>query len=565
MNIVHERWIGAPLLALLLAGSACSSSSTKGSDSGNIHSGTAPTIAAVTGDSPSGRVTNGIVVTGANFGSSPSVSMKGLGQTLQLTVSSATDTRMSARFAASAVPTGAYLLTVSNANGQASAPVNVLQGEAGPTGPAGSPGSPGSPGPTGAPGPAGVNGGQGPTGAAGSSGVAGPTGPAGSSGAAGAAGAPGPTGPAGSQGTVGPAGSPDTASQVLAKLQSALDGGATIDLTGSAPSPLFNNLLPNGGFEQGFAGWNGSASTDAPVLAYAPTGPTHSGIAAAHFLVGTQTANGSQLAGVMVPVYGNSTARFSAWGKANNVTTPNGQPASCKLYVSGRFFTSARQLTGADCTSSPSSCVDLSFNTGTYDWTQIAATVTTPPTAAYFQVTAAGILCAGIGEAWLDDLRFDVGYMDVAPVTTLGTRFWHVESPGGQNISATTWTDVTSCALTFTSDGSPLELASSGSVGNNNGTANHAGFRFVLTPQGGADQVLGDGSSWGDMIVGLGSATNQNGSTGWWSPYFIHRVIDALAPGTYTVRIQANAWTAGWSFRFDAGDYSRCKLWVRLL
>ena len=143
-----------------------------------------------------------LTIAGSGFGAAPKVTVG----TVNLTVSSASATKIVAAFPAASPPSGftpgSYLLTITFNSGIPAVSVVGLgavgpagpMGPAGPQGPAGPKGATGSQGPAGATGPAGA---QGPTGATGPTGPTGATGPAGPAGSQGAVGPTGPAGPPG--------------------------------------------------------------------------------------------------------------------------------------------------------------------------------------------------------------------------------------------------------------------------------------------------------------------------------------------------------------------------------
>ena len=181
------------LIALTALGAtlACSTSTAK-NDAGA--QGPGPQIDSVTGNGYSGRVHDGIIVTGSHLAGGTVKIGNGANSALLVTDSSS-DTRIAAHFAAKIDPVASATLTVTTSSGSATAPVQVLQGEIGATGAKGDVGADGAAGANGATGPAGA------TGATGAAGAAGVTGPAGV-----ASSVPGPTGPAGSAGAPGPTG-----------------------------------------------------------------------------------------------------------------------------------------------------------------------------------------------------------------------------------------------------------------------------------------------------------------------------------------------------------------------
>ena len=160
-----------------------------------------PFVASATVDYGGATVT----IQGANFGSSPAVTLDNVTFPTQSVASG----RIVASFPSSMPPSsflpGTYLLTLTFKN-QLPAVFTVDIGANGARGPQGPAGFPGPQGPQGIQGPTGTTGAAGPAGPAGMPGAAGATGsqgPQGLSGAQGTQGVPGPTGPRGAAGSSG--------------------------------------------------------------------------------------------------------------------------------------------------------------------------------------------------------------------------------------------------------------------------------------------------------------------------------------------------------------------------
>lgn len=171
-------------------------------------------LAAISLISASANPADGTVtITGSDITSGPKAVQVYLGNT-PLTIDSKSNTQVIARLPAN-VPTGTYLLTVTNGNGNSQLDeLWITLGAAGPEGPEGPKGEPGATGPagpkgdTGPQGPKGDTGAQGPQGLKGDTGAQGPQGLKGDTGSQGPQGLKGDTGAQGPQGLKGDTGAP---------------------------------------------------------------------------------------------------------------------------------------------------------------------------------------------------------------------------------------------------------------------------------------------------------------------------------------------------------------------
>ena len=142
---------------------------------GTVDAGSgAPQISAVVGNGPGGRVHDGIIISGSKLAGGTAKISSG-GDIAVLVTDASSDARITAHFTAPMFISTGATLTVTTSSGSASAAVQVLLGEAGPTGAPGVAGATGASGAIGPTGPAGVTGAQGIPGTAG---ALGPTGPA---------------------------------------------------------------------------------------------------------------------------------------------------------------------------------------------------------------------------------------------------------------------------------------------------------------------------------------------------------------------------------------------------
>jgi hypothetical protein len=178
----------------------------------------APTITSITGDGAAGRVHGGVVVAGTHLAGATVSIQAGTGSAALAVDPSSTDSRLVAKLPVPFAPAPSATLTVKTAAGEASASVQVLQGEAGPAGPAG---------------------------------PAGATGSAGTAGAAGATGAAGPTGSRGPAGAQGPGGS-----RLVLNFE---EGGSGLIVTDSSGAGN-DGTLSSGGVARVTSGHNGSGA-----------------------------------------------------------------------------------------------------------------------------------------------------------------------------------------------------------------------------------------------------------------------------------------------------------------
>jgi hypothetical protein len=334
---------------------------------------------------------------------------------------------------------------------------------------------------------------------------------------------------------------------VSASNSAALQGHAASDF---APS-IFHDVLPNGGFEDGMAGWTIADATPGPTPgSILLDSSAHSGNLSMHF-VGSATAMDVAITGRRVAIRPGSQIRISAWGKGTNIV-----PGGCAwstLYLAGRTYDKDGNGTGDK--------IDLGWPTGTFSWTQATNTATVSATAAYFQIDRVGMLCNSVGDGWLDDVRLEVGYSELSPAALPGLRFAHAEETADVTV-ATTFTDLTGCSLDINSDGSPLELNAMGSVSATAPSGVSAQdflfFRFVVKKSGGTDENLGD-ANFGDRTI---TALGTQGFNAAWQ---MQRILSKEA-GTYNIRIQAKQQgVSGSVYKMLNRDDSRCRLSVRFL
>ncbi|MBI5206810.1 MAG: PKD domain-containing protein [Candidatus Firestonebacteria bacterium] len=150
------------------------------------------------------------------------------------------------------------------------------------------------------------------------------------------------------------------------------------------------NLLSNGSFEQDFSYWTTSTSNSPQIDNSASIDSTKS----VYFKNNGTTS--SSIQSNYIEIEPDTQYIISSWAKGINIQT--GTNSWNRLYLTGRFYDS-NKIELAYC--------DISFDTGTFDWSYNSAMRTSPYNAKYFRITNLGILNNGKGEAWIDKLVFE--------------------------------------------------------------------------------------------------------------------------------------------------------------
>jgi autotransporter-associated beta strand protein len=156
------------------------------------------------------------------------------------------------------------------------------------------------------------------------------------------------------------------------------------------------NRMPDGSIELGFTGpWR--VRTGSPTL---DTAIRHEGAVAVAFDKNTSSVESETSIGLnrSIPVIGGATYTISAWAKGSGLQA--GTEPWHGLAVAGGWY----DKNMAPVVSDPPP--HLAMNNGTYDWRRFSVACTAPTQAAYYRVTAVGILQSGSGHAWVDALAF---------------------------------------------------------------------------------------------------------------------------------------------------------------
>jgi hypothetical protein len=171
------------------------------------------------------------------------------------------------------------------------------------------------------------------------------------------------------------------------------------------------NLVPDGSLENSpvtSAFWRQNGSQDVGVERDLDDTVKHNGARSVRFVHPQTVTSSVAIESDRIPVRPGVRVRFAAWGRGENIH--QGLLATDTLGVIGKFLDDTDTVLAADGT------IELTWDCDTlhdFEWTEQSMELTVPDGARYFRVTSAGILDAGFGTAWLDDIRLEAAYADI--------------------------------------------------------------------------------------------------------------------------------------------------------
>ena len=149
------------------------------------------------------------------------------------------------------------------------------------------------------------------------------------------------------------------------------------------------NLLTNGSFENGLAGWSITKKClDTP-------GVSSDGQESVHFLADGRC--GSTLRSGFIPVRPGTLYTLGASVRARNVSA--GNPDWKRLTLIGRFYDRNNKEI-------PDYFADVEFDLKDYDWKHYSKTYLSPANASFFRITSLGLYPTSSGEGWINGVFF---------------------------------------------------------------------------------------------------------------------------------------------------------------